>query len=90
MVELSAAHEADSIVINIADDGIGVPEGDLQKIFDPFYSTKPEGTGLGLPIAHQIMEQHEGRIEAKRNPRRGMTFSLFFPLVPQTKSEASS
>ena len=51
-VELSAAKEADSIVINVMDDGIGVPEGDLQRIFDPFYSTKPEGTGLGLPIAH--------------------------------------
>ena len=87
-VELSVAKEADSMVINIMDDGIGVPQGDLQKIFDPFYSTKPEGTGLGLPIAHQIMEQHEGRIEAKRNPGRGMTFSLFFPLVPEAKSEA--
>jgi len=88
-VELSAAREADSIAINIMDDGTGVPEGDLQKIFDPFYSTKPDGTGLGLPIAHQIMEQHGGRIEARRNPGRGMTFSLVFPLAAETESKVS-
>jgi signal transduction histidine kinase len=88
-VELSAAKEGDGILINVTDDGIGVPEGDLQRIFDPFYSTKPEGTGLGLPIAHQIMEQHGGRIEAKRNPGRGMTFSLVFPLAAETESKVS-
>ncbi len=78
-IELWAAEQEDSVIINVRDEGVGVPEENLQQIFDPFYSTKPTGTGLGLSIAHRIMEQHGGKIEAKRNPDRGMTFSLVFP-----------
>jgi signal transduction histidine kinase len=62
-----------------------VPEEQLPHVFDPFYTTKPNGTGLGLSIAHQIMEQHGGRIEVSRNPDRGMTFSLVFPLPAEEK-----
>ena len=80
-VELSASKEGDTLTVNIRDEGTGVVEGDLQQIFDPFYSTKPSGTGLGLPIAYQIMQQHGGTIEVARNPDRGMTFSLVFPLI---------
>ena len=78
-IELRAAEEREWVIINVKDEGVGVRDADLQQIFDPFYTTKKEGTGLGLSIAHQIMEQHGGRIEAKSNPDRGMTFSLVFP-----------
>jgi signal transduction histidine kinase len=78
-IELWAAQNEDSVVINVRDEGTGVAEENLQQIFDPFYTTKPAGTGLGLSIAHRIMEQHGGKIEAKRNHDRGMTFSLVFP-----------
>ena len=80
-IELSAVKEADSVAIRVKDEGTGVPDDHLSHIFDPFYTTKPSGTGLGLSIAHRIMEQHGGRIEVKRNPDRGMTFSLIFPLT---------
>jgi signal transduction histidine kinase len=59
---------------------VGIPENELQQIFDPFYTTKPEGTGLGLSIGHQIVEQQGGNIEVRRNLERGMTFELVFPL----------
>jgi len=87
-IELSAAREADAIAINVKDEGVGVPEDHLPHVFDPFYTTKPNGTGLGLSIAHQIMEQHGGRIEVNRNPDRGMTFSLFFPLTEGGERES--
>ena len=69
----------DQITVTIRDQGIGVSEQDLQRIFDPFYTTRDDGTGLGLSIAQRIMEQHGGRIEVERNPERGMTFALVFP-----------
>ena len=69
----------DQITVAIRDQGIGVSEQDLQRIFDPFYTTRNDGTGLGLSIAQRIMEQHGGRIEVERNPERGMTFALVFP-----------
>jgi two-component system NtrC family sensor kinase len=78
-IEVWAEAQEDVVVINVKDEGIGVPEENLQQIFDPFYTTKPTGTGLGLSIAYRIMEQHGGKIEAKRNANRGMTFSLVFP-----------
>lgn len=87
-IELAAARVANLVVISVRDNGDGIPDGDLQRIFDPFYSTKPSGTGLGLSIAHQIMQQHGGRIEARRNEGGGMTFSLFFPALPQRRSLA--
>ena len=83
-IESWMAKEDDWLAIHVKDQGIGVPEEQLQQIFDPFYTTKPEGTGLGLSIAHQIMQQHGGRLEVMRNPDRGMTFSLYFPLEQGT------
>ena len=50
------------------------------KIFDPFFTTKDGGTGLGLPVAHQIVEQHGGILTAEANPDSGMTFSALLPL----------
>ena len=78
-IHLWADEQNGYLVINIKDEGTGIPDEDLQHIFDPFFTTKSEGTGLGLSIVHEIMEQHGGRIEAKRNPDHGMTFSLYFP-----------
>lgn len=78
-IELRAEVEDSHLIIHVRDEGVGVDEEKMQQIFDPFYTTKPEGTGLGLSIAHQIMQEHGGRIEARRNPDRGMTFSLYLP-----------
>jgi len=66
--------------VAVCDQGSGVGDEDVDKIFDPFYTTKEAGTGLGLSVAHQIVAQHGGIIKAERNAGPGMTFSLVLPL----------
>ncbi len=68
--------------IAIADNGSGVPEGDLQKIFLPFYTTKAEGTGLGLAVVQKIAVQHGGSAEARNLPGGGAEFILWLPAQP--------
>lgn len=79
---LSARRRNGNAVIEVRDQGIGIDEKDLEKIFDPFFTTKESGTGLGLPIAHQIAVRQGGVLSAERNADKGMTFSLEFPLSP--------
>jgi two-component system, NtrC family, sensor histidine kinase HydH len=84
-VVLRAAPQDGDVRLEVQDEGVGIAEQDLQKIFDPFFTTRQGGTGLGLSIAHQIVTQHGGRIEVKRNPERGMTFSVVLPLQSAEK-----
>jgi len=79
-VVLAAHVEKDACVIEVVDQGEAVEAENLDKIFDPFYTTKPTGTGLGLAVAHQIITGHHGTLEARRNPERGMTFVIRLPL----------
>ncbi len=67
------------IRIVISDSGCGMPKDVLEKIFDPFYTTKPSGTGLGLAITHGIIEQHGGRIDVDSSPDQGTTFMVILP-----------
>jgi len=84
-IEVSAAIEASSVVVQVADDGPGVPEEDLSSLFEPFFrvdrsrSRKTGGYGLGLSICKRIMEAHGGTIAAANNPGRGASFTLTFP-----------
>ena len=77
------SHRADEIVVEFQDSGVGIPRSELVKIFEPFYTTKPQGrgTGLGLSICYGIVEQHGGRIEAESQPGRGSTFRVFLPIT---------
>lgn len=68
------------ILIEISDTGHGIDEKDLQRIFDPYYTTKTTGTGLGLAIVHRIIESHNGRIEVKSTKGKGTTFYIYLPL----------
>jgi signal transduction histidine kinase len=68
------------VAFEVEDQGIGIPEDNLEKIFDPFFTTRPNGTGLGLSIAKRIVTQQGGWILTGKNPSRGMTFSVEFPL----------
>jgi len=71
----------DYVVIEVADSGHGIPEGKLNKIFDPFYTTKPvgEGTGLGLSTAYGIIKQTGGFIFAESPPGEGAIFTILLP-----------
>jgi two-component system sensor histidine kinase HydH len=82
VVTLAAEQGGDATSIRVIDEGSGVAPEDIDKLFDPFFTTKETGTGLGLPVAHQIVGQMGGLLTAHRNPEGGMTFSIAFPLKP--------
>jgi signal transduction histidine kinase len=67
----------------IRDTGGGIPPGDLTRIFEPFYSTKERGTGLGLAFTQQVVEEHGGTIQVDSTLGRGTAFTLRFPTVPR-------
>ena len=79
-IVLAARQSDSSVVITVRDQGPGINQEDLDKIFNPFYTTKDVGTGLGLSVVYQIVNQHGGVVAAERNPEGGMTFSLTIPL----------
>jgi signal transduction histidine kinase len=69
------------VVVRVSDSGAGIGERDLGKIFDPFFSTKAQGTGLGLALVQQIVVDHGGQIDVESAPGRGTTFTLTFPVA---------
>jgi len=81
LVVVGTAHAAaDGIVrITVADNGPGIPPGDRDKLFMPYYSTKQRGSGLGLAIVRRIIVEHGGNIEVGDNGDRGSTFTVELP-----------
>jgi signal transduction histidine kinase len=79
-VAVFAKDGADDAVITVSDTGRGIPAEHLQNIFRPFFTTKGNGTGLGLSLARRIVEEHHGRIEVASSPGKGTTFSVMLPL----------
>lgn len=76
------------IRISIQDTGIGIAKKDLQSIFDPYFTTKPTGSGLGLATAHSIIEKHGGFISVHSQETKGTTFHIYLP-ASQEKSHGS-
>ncbi|MGA2465248.1 MAG: GAF domain-containing protein [Thermodesulfobacteriota bacterium] len=68
------------VELTIQDSGIGIPPEDIDKLFDPFFSTKEGGIGLGLSIAHRIIDQHHGKIEVESKPGKGTLFTISLPI----------
>ncbi len=65
--------------ISIADTGTGIPEEQMDELFSPYVSTKPDGTGIGLSISHRIVAAHGGKIDAANNSDGGATFAFTLP-----------
>lgn len=80
-VTLRARRDGDWMQMEVEDEGVAIPSDDFERVFDPFFTTRSRGTGLGLSIAYQIVSQHGGHISARRNPQRGMTFTVTLPLT---------
>ncbi len=76
---IEVAAEGDAIRIVFADSGVGIGAADLEKIFNPFFTTRREGTGLGLAITHRIVQGHGGRIEVASTPGEGTRFTVVLP-----------
>jgi PAS domain S-box-containing protein len=72
---------AESVKVSVSDRGIGLDSDNIDKIFQPFYTTKTGGLGMGLSISRSIIEVHGGRLWAENNPRRGATFYFTVPLA---------
>ena len=79
--------EKDSLKIQIADQGEGIPKEILDKVFNPFFTTKEKGTGLGLSLVKKIVNLHQGRIQVQSQLNWGTQFSIYLPKDPQLKTE---
>ena len=78
-LEVVTRLEGDNAVVVFRDNGRGIPQENLNRIFDLFFSTKKDGTGLGLPIALRIVEAHHGHIRVDSTPDVGTAVSVFLP-----------
>src|SRR5438132_1576608 len=67
------------VKITIRDEGVGIPEQNLKRIFDPYFTTKPKGNGLGLATAYSIVKHHKGLITVESEVNKGSTFTLYLP-----------
>jgi signal transduction histidine kinase len=76
---LEAAAAGAYACIEVTDNGVGIPEEERAKIFEPFYSTKEDGSGLGLAVSHGIVKDHDGWVEVEPGPTGGTTFRVFLP-----------
>jgi PAS domain S-box-containing protein len=77
---LQTGETNDGVWVSVADTGGGIPQEQINRIFEPFYTTKKKGTGLGLMIVQRIVRAHNGRIELESNVGRGTTFRIWLPL----------
>ena len=75
------------IRLNIRDTGEGIQAENLGRIFDPFFTTKSHGTGLGLSVAHGIIQEHGGIIDVESEIAKGTTFTIIFPLISRKEAE---
>ena len=79
-VHVASQLDAESVAVTVSDTGSGIDASHARHVFEPFFSTKPRGTGLGLVIAHQIAEEHGGDLTWHNEPGGGARFTLRLPL----------
>ena len=81
-ITVTTRHDSvrDLVIAEIADDGKGIAPSDLQKLFQPYFSTKGRGTGLGLAIVNRIISEHHGRIHVVANQPKGAKFIIELPV----------
>ena len=79
-VDISLREKKDSMEIQVTDYGTGIPASEITRIFDPFYTTKETGNGLGLLVTYRVIKDHGGNISVKSKPGEGTTFFISIPL----------
>ena len=69
------------VEVLVTDEGEGIPGALLDRVFDPFVTTKPRGLGLGLAISHRIVEEHRGALRVTSTPGKGTSFACYLPIA---------
>ena len=78
------------VAISFADTGHGIEEEHLERIFEPFFSTREKGTGLGLAISRNVVEHHDGEISVESEIGKGATFTVWLPAIAEEDIPAGS
>lgn len=91
VLEIESRFDADttSCCITVTDSGPGIADGHFERLFDPFFTTRPQGLGQGLSICRSIVEQHGGTLTAANDPERGARFTLMLPSFQEGKDHDS-
>ncbi|MEL6268907.1 MAG: ATP-binding protein [Chloroflexota bacterium] len=89
-MSVRAWQENQKVRVQFEDTGVGIPEDMLEKIFEPFVSTKQEGTGLGLFVTYGIVENHQGEIDVRSREGLGTTFTITLPMAMTSSASAAS
>lgn len=87
-LEFQTFREGDHVVLVVIDSGQGIDARHLPRIFDPFFSTKPDGSGLGLPTVRKVIQAHGGSIRCESEPNRGTRFRIDFPIAPSPQENS--
>ncbi len=79
----TSRQDHDMMIVEVKDSGCGIPADNMKKLFSHFFTSKPDGLGMGLSISRSIVEAHGGRLEVKNNPDGGATFYFTVPVAPE-------
>jgi PAS domain S-box-containing protein len=82
---LSAKKKGENIAISVQDHGVGIPQGNMNKLFEPLFTTKMHGIGLGLSVCKKLVEANDGRIEVGSVEGKGATFTVYIPIDSEKK-----
>ncbi|MEO6487974.1 MAG: ATP-binding protein, partial [Thermoanaerobaculia bacterium] len=79
-IEVETVRRGSMVLISVSDNGPGMDDATIQRVFDPFYTTKQRGTGLGLSICQNLVHTHRGTIRVHSEPGKGSRFTIVLPL----------
>ena len=79
-ITLSAKKKGKMVAIAVADTGVGIPPENMKKLFEPLFTTKPKGIGLGLAVSKKLVEANGGKIEVESEPGKGSIFTVYLPV----------
>jgi signal transduction histidine kinase len=82
-VDIAVEAHSESVRVTVDDDGPGIPEGDRQQVLEPFFSTRAQGTGLGLAVVRQVLDDHGGGLVLEGSPAGGLRVVMTWPLAPR-------
>jgi len=79
VVTIGARVENHMLCLEVADEGVGIAPEDIERMFALYYTTRPDGTGIGLSIVYRIVQMHDGTIDVRSQPARGTTMTVRLP-----------